>query len=321
MNEHLCLCCSKPLEKEEIGLGWHRSCIRKFFGTDAMPSISLSQKDIESLAKEAVSKGLSIPGVQEKLSLSLKKGRSLNSRLTIVGYPTGYILKPQSPDYPLLPESEQLVMAMADTSHIKTCPHGLINLADSSLAYISKRIDRIISKEGNKRIPMEDFCQLGLFPSSGKYMSSYEKCFKVIDSFSAVPQADKAELFYRLLFCFVTGNSDMHLKNFSLIEKEKGIYVLSPAYDLLPVNLVMPADKEETALTLLGKKKSITRNNFLELGEKAGLSAKASTRMIEEIISYENSYEGMISSSLLTEKAKEEFSELLKKRINALKGL
>ena len=80
---------------------------------------------------------------------------------------------------------------------------------------------------------------------------------------------DSTELYYRLLFCFLTGNSDMHLKNFSLIEESPGSreFSLSAAYDLLPVNIIMPEDVEQMALTLHGKKRNIRKKDFLFLAE------------------------------------------------------
>jgi serine/threonine-protein kinase HipA len=86
----------------------------------------------------------------------------------------------------------------------------------------------------------------------------------------------------RILFCFITGNSDMHLKNFSLIEDAPGSrqYRLSPAYDLLPVNIVSD-DDEETALTLRGKKRRLKRPDFEALASSCGIDSKTTDRLIK----------------------------------------
>ena len=134
-----CLCCGKPLHSGDES-GWHKACIKKFFGTNRLPEIEIDDKTLELLAIETTSNGFTVPGVQKKLSLHLLSDSS-NPRLTLVNYPTGYILKPQVAEYEALPESEQLVMSMADAAGISTVPHGLIRSGDG-LAYITKRVDR-----------------------------------------------------------------------------------------------------------------------------------------------------------------------------------
>ena len=242
-----CLCCNSeilnPKEYEKDVL-WHEKCIRKFFGTSTLPELDISEKALERLANMTVNKGLTVPGVQKKLSLHLSNKNRM-TKLTVVDHPTGYILKPQSQEFPNLPESEFLSMKMAEIAGIKTVPNALIRL-DGKMAYITARIDR----KNNLLYAMEDFCQLSGRLTEDKYRGSYENCGKIIKKYSRNIGLDMTEFFYRLLFCFVTGNSDMHLKNFSLIETHEasGIYTISPAYDLLSVNVIMPEDTEEFAL-------------------------------------------------------------------------
>lgn len=228
-----CFCCGKPL-KAEYDSGWHKACIKRFFGTAHIPEIEIDEKTLESLAVQSTSKGFTVPGVQKKLSLHLSTDNH-NPRLTLVNYPTGYILKPQVKEFECLPEAEQLVMTMADATGISTVPHALIKSGDN-LAYITKRIDRVFLKTDIKMLAMEDFCQLDLRVTADKYKGSYERCAKVIGRYSSQIGLDMSELFMRLVFSFVVGNSDMHLKNFSLIETDEAsnTFVLSPAYDLLP---------------------------------------------------------------------------------------
>ena len=308
-----CLCCGKPLKTEEPS-GWHKSCIRRFFGTSVIPELEIDNDALERLAVETTGKGLTIPGVQKKLSLHLmSEGR--RPRLTLVNYPTGFILKPQVEEFRALPEAEQLVMSMADEAGISTVPHALVR-GSGSLAYITRRVDRVFEKDKVKMLAMEDFCQLDLRLTQDKYKGSYERCAKVIERYSSRKGLDLSELFYRLVFFFITGNSDMHLKNFSLIEtdEQSGSYILSPAYDLLPVNVIMPEDKEQTALALNGKKQNIRRKDFFVFAEECGISQVSAEKMIKKLVSMKPKFLAMCEDSLLPEDMKEQFAFLIDDR-------
>ena len=312
-----CYCCGKPLRNNGIN-GWHRACVKRFFGTNTIPQIEIDDHTLEEIAKENTNKGITVPGVQKKLSLHLHSDGN-SPRLTVVNYPAGYILKPQVAEFECLPEAEHLVMAMADMTGISTVPHALIK-SDDTFAYITKRVDRIIDKTGVQMLAMEDFCQLDLRLTQDKYKGSYERCAKVIARYSSQAKLDITELFMRLVFSYVVGNSDMHLKNFSLIETSEasGVYVLSPAYDLLPVNVIMPEDTEEFALAINGKKTHIRRKDFFVFAEECGISETSAEKMIAKIVSMKSTYQEMCDSSLLSQNSKERFSELIEKRCKAL---
>ena len=314
-----CLCCGKLIKDNSGNSGWHKTCIKKFFTTAVIPEIEITDSVLEELAKESTNKGYTIPGVQKKLSLHLSK--EVYPRLTVVNYPTGYILKPQVKEFRALPEAEHIVMSMADKAKIRTVPHALVKSKDS-YAYITKRIDRVFSKDSNvKLIAMEDFCQLDLRLTLDKYKSSYERCGNIIKKYSSRSGLDMTELFYRLVFSFIVGNSDMHLKNFSLIESESGSgeYHLSPAYDLLPVNIIMPEDKEEFALPINGKKRNIHRKDFLIFAAGCGIAKLAAEKMIEQLISMVPIFIEMCCNSLMPQDMKEAFIELVDKRVSALR--
>lgn len=313
-----CFCCGKPLKTENDN-GWHKACIKRFFGTANIPEIEIDEKALESLAAQSTSKGLTVPGVQKKLSLHLSTDNH-NPRLTLVNYPTGYILKPQVREFECLPEAEQLVMTMADATGISTVPHALIKSGEN-LAYITKRIDRIFGKTEIKMLAMEDFCQLDLRVTSDKYKGSYERCAKVIGKYSSQIGLDMAELFMRLVFSFVVGNSDMHLKNFSLIEtgEASNTFVLSPAYDLLPVNVIMPEDTEEFALALNGKKTHIRKKDFFVFAEECDISKASAEKMIAKIVSMKPKYIDMCNDSLLPDHLKERFAERIEQRCRVIK--
>ena len=312
-----CLCCGKPL-KNSSESGWHKNCIKRFFGTTVLPEIDISASNLEIIAGETVRKGLTVPGVQKKLSLHLISDGK-RPRLSLVNYPTGYILKPQVDDYRSMPESEHLVMSMADVCGITTVPHALIQ-NDGTVAYITKRVDRIIQGDHVTRLAMEDFCQLDLRLVQDKYRGSYERCSKVISRYSSRPLMDQTELFLRLVFCFLTGNSDMHLKNFSLIETSEGSgdYILSPAYDLLPVNLIMPQDKEEFALPMNGRKNNLRKKDFLIFAETSGIPKEAANKMILFLLSKKRSLLSLCAESWLPDDMKEIFAELIESRCAVL---
>ncbi len=322
-----CLCCGKPINEdasnEEKEAQWHKKCIKSFFKTDQLPKIDVNKAELESLTIKTVSKGLTVPGVQKKLSLHLSEEKDI-PRLTIVDYPTGYILKPQSEDFTALPEAEFYAMKLAERMGIKTAPCALIKMnrqKGTPYAYITKRVDRIAKNGEMKMLAMEDFCQIGQRLTQEKYKSSYERVAKIIKQYSASPAVDLAELFYRLVFCFLTGNSDMHLKNFSLIETNpcSRKYVLSPAYDLLPVNAVMPEDTEETALTLNGKKRNITKNDFLEYAEGINVNKTAAKKMIERLTSNKDVALAMLEESYMPEDMKAMMENIIDDRFGRLK--
>ncbi len=314
----ICLCCGKPLEKSTEQKGWHRSCIKKFFGTKELPEIEIDEQTLEHLATENTNKGYTVPGVQKKLSLHLFSENN-KPRLTLVNYPTGYILKPQVSQFESLPEAEHLVMSMAETVGIMTVPHALIS-KNSSYAYITKRVDRIITDTAVKMLAMEDFCQLDFRLTQDKYKGSYERCAKIIERYSCRKGLDLTELFLRLVFSFVVGNSDMHLKNFSLLETSEGseMYQLSPAYDLLPVNVILPEDQEECALALNGKKMNLRKKDFLVFADNCGLSRTSAEKMIQMVISKKGKFYKMCEESLLSEVMKDQFKALIEKRLEIL---
>ncbi|MCD7845642.1 MAG: HipA domain-containing protein [Oscillospiraceae bacterium] len=312
-----CLCCGKPLRTESASQ-WHKGCVRRFFGTTEFPEIDINDSALEMLAIETTGKGYTVPGVQKKLSLHLLS-TGHTPRLTLVNYPIGYILKPQVSEFEALPEAEHLVMSMADAAGIATVPHALIRGRDG-FAYITRRIDRIFEADGVKMLAMEDFCQLDLRLTQDKYLGSYERCAKIIRRYSSRVGIDMAEFFIRLVFSFLMGNSDMHLKNFSMIETDEksGRYVLSAAYDLLPVNVIMPEDAEQFALAMNGKKSNIHRNDFLKFADSCGIPRTSAKKMMDALIAMQPKFLAMTRDSLMPEHLKSRLVELIKTRASVL---
>lgn len=306
-----CLYCYKPLEE---GLeDFHPQCAKKFFGVQETPTLEYRHEDLDELAEQVIRAQTALTGVQPKLSLNLDKHEDSN-RLTIVGLWGDYIFKPQSDDYPQLPENEDLTMHLAEAAKINVVPHSLIRLADGRLGYITKRIDR--TTDGQK-IDMEDMCQLTLRPTEYKYKSSYEKIAKAIMQHCDTPKLALVNYMQLLLFCFVTGNNDMHLKNFSLYRPADS-YQLAPAYDLVNVSIANPNDKEELALTLSGRKNKLQLDHFLQAATTMGLEEKVVLRLIENMNKALPKWKTLIHSSFLSEDMKKAYEDTIVKRLERL---
>ena len=302
-----CLCCYKELEEGQKD--FHPSCARKFFGTKDVPLLEYKHEELDQLAEQVIRAQTSLTGVQPKLSLNLDKHDGC-SRLTIVGLWGDYIFKPQMERYEQLPENEDLTMHLAEAAKISVVPHSLIRLADGKLGYITKRIDRT---ENGEKIDMEDMCQLTLHPTEYKYKGSHEQIAKTILQYSNTPKLDLTNYMQLLLFCFVTGNNDMHLKNFSLYRPAED-YQLTPAYDLLNVAIANPKDKEELALTLSGRKTKLRLADFLNAAKTMGLEENVVQRLVAGFHKVLPTWGQLTKDSFGSEDQKLAYEELLMER-------
>ena len=307
-----CLYCYEPIEEE---LDFHEKCSIEFFGTPTPPKIEYSLDQMDELAKNVVERSIAIPGIQPKLSMSLVKETRKNSgtRLTVVGALGGqYIFKPPSDRFPEMPGNEHVTMRMAESYGIRVVPSSLIRLLSGELSYITKRVDR---KETGEKIHMIDMFQIT--EAFDKYKGSLEKVGKALHSYSTNTLLDKTFYFDLVLFSFLTGNNDMHLKNFSMIEHPSG-WVLSPAYDLLNVAIVFPGDSEEIALTLAGKKKQLKRKHFEQLGEGLGLTPKQIKGAFNRMIRNKSKAFDWIDRSFLSHDMKTSYKEVLEGKYKQL---
>ena len=260
-----CLYCYKEVDK---GNDFHDKCSKQFFGTTSPPKIDYTYSQMSELAKKVVERSVSVPGVQSKLLMSVIKEKTI-SRLTVVGALGGnYIFKPPSDEFNSMPENEHLTMRLAELFGIKTVSSSLIKLKSGELSYITKRIDRT---DKGEKIHMIDMFQI--LEAYDKYKSSMEKVGKALGKYSSNTLLDKVSLFELAIFCFLIGNNDMHLKNFSMINTIDG-WVIAPFYDLLNVNIVLREDKEESALSIDGRKRKLTKDNFNSFGENLGLNER-----------------------------------------------
>lgn len=287
----------------------------EFFGNQKPPRVDYTLEQMDKLAQQVVERSVAVPGVQPKLSLSLVReaGENSDKGLTVVGALGGhYIFKPPSDLYHEMPENEHVTMRIAEAFGIRVVPSSLIRLASGELGYITKRVDR--AGQGEK-IHMIDMFQIT--EAADKYKSSMEKIGKALDAYSSHPLLDQTFFFDLALFSFVTGNNDMHLKNFSMIDGPSG-WVLSPAYDLLNVAIVLPDDPEELALTIAGKKRKLKREHFEKLGAGLGLNPTQIKRAFDRIIRNKPKAFEWINRSFLSAQMKEAYHDVLEIRYRQL---
>lgn len=305
-----CLYCYKELKEGQTD--YHPSCAKKLYGVKTAPVLPYNRSQIGELAKRVVRAQTTLTGVQAKLSLDVNHGQKNEpDRFTIVGLWGRFILKPQTDAYRSLPELEDLTMHMAEAAKIAVVPHGMIRFDDGELCYITRRIDR--QPDGSKTA-MEDMCQLSERLTEYKYKGSYEQIAKLIKKYSAVPQLDLVNFWEVVVFSWITGNSDMHLKNFSLYKTPLG-FCLTPAYDLLSTLIVMPQDTEELALTLNGKKRKIKRSDFEKAMTASGLSEKVIQNMANKFGKAISKWIDLIDDSFLPNDMKRDYKRLIIKRV------
>ncbi|MBK9194746.1 MAG: HipA domain-containing protein [Flavobacteriales bacterium] len=296
---------------------YHARCSRKLFGSPVPPALPFTELDILDLAEQSVLRSATVAGAQTKLSLGLISGDSSTSpdRFTILGVWGSHILKPPTPNYPYMVELEDLTMHLAELSGIRTVPHGLLPMQDGTLAYITRRVDRLGKPGGRKmkKLHMEDLCQLTERMTEHKYRGSHEQIAKAIQRFTTNPQLDVITFYEQVLFSFLTGNADMHLKNFSLLKDADGHYNLSPAYDLVPSTLLIN-ETEELALTLNGRKSKLTRNDFETAMRAGGLNERAIANLFTRFAMALPKWKAFIPLGFVPEELKVKYVALIGER-------
>lgn len=309
-----CLYCYNELAAGEVD--FHAGCAKQIFGTTDVPRLPYEHTRLKELAKDIIRSQMAVTGVQPKLSLDIERVQH-TQRFTIVGLWGRYILKPQTELYAYLPELEDVTMHLAQASSIEVVPHTLIRFQDGQLGYLTRRIDR--TKDGVK-IAMEDMCQLSEKLTEHKYRGSYEQIAKLIKKHSVAPMLDLNNFWEVVLFCFLTGNSDMHLKNFSLYKPSMRGFVLTPAYDLLNTKLALPSDTEELALTLNGKKSRLTKEDFVAAMTGTGLLPKVVDNIFRKFEKVVPSWKPIIQRSFLPKEMQDRYWEIVEERSKRLFG-
>jgi serine/threonine-protein kinase HipA len=313
-----CLYCYQSLKEDWPG-DFHEQCSLKFFGTSHSPLFNYSIEEMAELAKNVVERSVAVPGVQPKLSLTMVKDamdKHDTCRLTVVGALGGnYIFKPPSAFYPEMPQNEHVTMRIAEeVFKLKTVPSSLIKLHSGELGYITRRIDRT---EKNEKIHMLDMFQI--LEAFDKYKGSMERIGKALATYSSNTLLDLLYYFEITLFVYLTGNNDMHLKNFSMI-KRNNEWHLTPCYDLLNVAIANPLDDEEMALTIEGKKKKLKKEHFIRLAEGLQLTDKQIKNVFTRFAKTRDKAFQWLDNSFLSDQKIEAYKELMDKRYKVLEG-
>lgn len=307
-----CLYCYKEVAS---GDDFHTQCSMLFFGVEKAPRIEYSLDEMSALAKQVVERSVSVPGVQPKLSMSFNTENKKDQRLTVVGALGGnYIFKPPSENYPEMPANEHLTMKMAALFNIDVVPHSLIRLASGKLSYITKRIDR---NEDGSKIHIIDMFQV--IEAFDKYRGSMERIGKAIHKYADNTFLDILRFYELTVFSYLTGNNDMHLKNFSMLKTSYG-WALSPAYDLLNIAIVNPQDTDELALTIAGKRKKINKKILTDFGMDLGLSKKQINSVYKRFTDLQGEAVALTKTSFLSDNMQDNYNELLKNRYQVLNG-
>lgn len=309
-----CLICANSIDN---GQQYHAKCLQDLFGNKEQPVLEVKLDQLNELAKKSVHQRVTVPGVQTKLSLEIDRKSETADKLTIVGLWGRFILKPPSNRWPELPANEHCTMMLAQAAGLETVPFGIIHLASGELAYITKRIDR---NEKGQKFAMEDMCQLTGRLTDDKYKGSHEQIAKTIKQFSANPLYDLTRFYELVLFSYVTGNGDMHLKNFSLFKDPVLGWKLSAGYDLMNTRLVIPEeiDPDELALTLAGKKSNFNSASFEEFGKTIGLNPKQIQNIKEGLSGKRDMFLQTIEKSFLSDEMKELYKQIVVERIRIL---
>ena len=316
MRIRRCLYCYQKLEENVFD--FHPYCSRNIFGNAVLPGLTYTDEEIIDLAQKLINRHSSITGVQPKLSLDIEKStkRDTLPRFTIMGFLGGrYILKLPTKLYRNLPELEDLTMHLAKVAEIEIVPHSLIRMKSGQLAYITKRIDRV----KDIKLHMEDMCQLTGRLTEDKYKGSYEQIGKAIVQFSSFEGIDLINFFEQVVFCFLTGNNDMHLKNFSLISNPPLGFRLSPGYDMVAVSLINKKDKEQLALRLNGKKSRINRKDFDVAMNRFQLDERVYTNIFSRFVKAIPLWHEFIKISFIPNDMKNEYHEMIDLRAKILK--
>ncbi len=301
-----CLCCQKPIEGEER---YHPRCLSLLFGIPRSPRIPFKAADLPAMVMKDKT-GMSISGVQPKASVRLNK-QAETLEMTAIG--GTHILKPEPEQFPQLPQNENLCMNMASELGLRVPPHGLLEMSDGKLCYIVKRFDRT---DDGRRIAKETMFQV--LGSTDKYLGSLEMIGKTIRAHAANVGLDTIDFFERTLFCFLTGNGDMHLKNWALLGAGRDI-ALAPCYDLVCSRLYIGRETD-SALTLNAKQNKLKRKDFEIFADHLKIDGKAAANILDKFQSGHEKVREMITTSELRSDLRQEMLGIVSSRHQRLYG-
>jgi serine/threonine-protein kinase HipA len=312
-------------------LSYSPGCLRRMFKGKKVSHIlpylppQESEEDAEKFMENR--KRISISGVQEKLSMLLERNRL---RLTRQGEQGQYILKPiprdvKRPDQ--VPANEHLTMQIARQVYgLEVADNALVFFQNGEPAYLTRRFD--LKADGTKHA-QEDFASLAgrtkhTAGNDFKYEGSYEDIARIIKAHVAASPVELEKFFSLVLFNYLFGNGDAHLKNFSLVDTQDGDYILSPAYDLICTRLHvddsyfalkdgMFSDDYETAS--FQAKGFYGYQDFFEFGIRIGLRESRVSKMLKVFSQEHPGVHELIDRSFLREDIKGEYRAFFLERL------
>lgn len=299
-----CPGCGKPSSS------WHTSCLKRLFGSPKLPDFSvIYNNDMVELALKSVG-NLSISGVQAKLSVRIKGG------LVTPSVRNGtHIIKPCVSQWQDMPQNENLIMSLASVAGIETPPHGLLKNGKDKSFYIVKRFDRTST---GLRIHIEDFSQAGSIPREMKYKKSAEFCGRLIKRVTTFPKIETQKFFRLILFNFLVGNGDAHLKNYSFMYSKNRI-VLTPAYDLISSSILIPCETA-SAITINGKDNKFRLKDFKAFAKNLELPESQLNHFRKNLLKKLPLFFQMIEVADFNRDLKKKLVDLIKKRAKVLNG-
>ncbi len=321
-----CKICLKKVVIDQRFSDFHDICLHKLFGSPSInPNLAFSREVFKSELSQKYTKGMSISGVQKKLSLKIE-----NNSLALTSIGGTYILKPTVEDFPELSENEHVSMLIGRLLNIDTPQLGLIKFSDGELVYVIKRFDWKV----NNKIHKEDMTSIFNLNRDEKeiykYSQSYEAVGKKVIEVTGGKLAVVLEFFNRLVYNYLIQNGDYHLKNISVIADKltlAGHYdSLAPNYDSVMTKLYFP-NESELALDFLMNDEFpkayqsvgfFTRPDFEELGAKIGLKPAATSMIFDKIRKRKEAIFELIQAIFLGSKKKLSYQEKIHERMKKL---
>lgn len=272
---------------------------------------------------------ISVSGVQEKFPAVVDCGVV---RLAGDGERATHILKPAPWDRTLrdrkqIPANEHLTMQIATQVYgIRTAINGLCFTPSGQAVYVTRRFDVV---DENNKLVMEDFASVLSRNDEGntlhfKYMGCYEDIAMAIRRYVPSWTVDIERFFKIVVFNYIYGNGDAHLKNFSLIVSAGG-WELAPAYDLLNTELHVSGDDFalDGGLSPNIERSDVYDNSghpcrldFERFGERIGLNSRRIKRVLDEFCQLPSEADVLIDNSFLNEKCKRSYRRVVKERLS-----
>ncbi len=305
------------------------ACLRSLFdGQKVSPWLDFNYDADQEDFISAIN-NISISGVQEKLSAVIRDKKICLARHGEAGR---YLIKP-APDYKhlryrdQLPANEHLTMQIAKQVYkIKTAENAIAFCPDGRLVYITKRFD--YANDGSK-IAQEDFASLAgkathTHGKDFKYMGSYEDVASLLRKYTAAWAVEMTHLFSIVVFNYLFGNGDAHLKNFSLQQTADGDYILTPAYDLLNTSLhiddgdfalqdgLMPQEFHSEIYRRTGHP---CRDDFATFGRRIGVLPKKMEAILDQFATEQPLVNDLINRSFLDDRCKRMYKRSYEERL------